>query len=46
MQFSYAIKKLDDNLKVTMDTLGQCRTLYDQDGICEPALLDTLTPDR
>lgn len=43
MQFSYAIKKLDDNLKVTMDTLGQCRTLYDQDGICEPALLDTLT---
>jgi rubrerythrin len=43
MQFSFGIKKLDDNLTQTIDILQQCRKLYDQDGISEPALLDTLT---
>jgi rubrerythrin len=43
MQFSFAIKKLDDRLKLTQDVLQDCRKLYDQDGICEPNLLDTLT---
>lgn len=43
MQFSYAIKKLDDRLTLTQDVLQECRRLYDQDGICEPGLLDTLT---
>ncbi|MFA5866112.1 MAG: hypothetical protein WC975_15680 [Phycisphaerae bacterium] len=43
MQFSFAVKKLDDNLKQTLVILQNCRTLYDQDGICESNLLDTLT---
>jgi rubrerythrin len=43
MRFSFTVKKLDDTLKQTLDVLQDCRRLYDEDGICEPALLDTFT---
>ncbi len=43
MQFSFAVKKLDDKLVNTLEILQDCRRLYDADGICEPALLDTFT---
>jgi rubrerythrin len=43
MRFSFTVKKLDDTLKQTLAVLQDCRKLYDEDGICEPDLLDTFT---
>lgn len=42
MRFSFTIKKLDEALKQTLDVVQDCRRLYDEDGISERELLDTL----
>lgn len=42
MRFSFTVKKLDESLKQTLDVVQDCRRLYDEDGICERELMDTL----
>ncbi len=41
MQFTFAVKKLDDRLKLTMQAIEKCKELYEQEGINEPQMLDT-----
>jgi rubrerythrin len=42
MRFSFTVKKLDEALKQTLDVVQDCRRLYDEDGISERELMDTL----
>lgn len=42
MRFSFTVKKLDEALRQTLDVVQDCRRLYDEDGICERELMDTL----
>ncbi len=41
MQFTFAVKKLDDRLNRTFSSLESCKELYEKEGINEPEMLES-----